>query len=271
MKIIFFGSDEFSVIVLRELLANSEYEVLAIVTTSAETPISLFAKANSLPLLQPAKLAASELKSYNADLGILVVYGKIISQDILDLFPKGILNIHPSLLPKYRGPSPTATVLLNGDSTTGLTIIRLDSEMDHGPILKQVKTDIKNGEVLEELRDRLAHLGAKTLLEVIPKYMDGSLELREQNHEKATFTKQFTKEDGKIDWKKSAQEIYDQYRAFHKWPGIWFLHKGKRVKILDCELIEDKLKITELQPEGKTPMTFKEFINGYGRLPETVL
>ncbi len=266
MNIVFFGSDEFSVIVLDKLLRESQYNIVKVVTTKTLTPIAIYAKRNFLPLLQTSKPKTSDFVNLNSQLGILVVYGHIISKNVLDLFSKGIINIHPSILPKYRGPSPIKTSLLNGDKQTGVTIIELDDQMDHGRVLIQTNTNIEPHELLEQLRDRLARLGTDILIKILPDYIQNKVTLHQQDHKQATFTKQFTKSDGKITWGMSVKEIYNKYRAFHDWPGIWFEHKDKRVKILECKLVDDKLEIITVQPEGKNSMDFKAFINGYGNL-----
>lgn len=208
-------------------------------------------------------ISSKKLDLPAADLGVVAVYGKILSQKILDHFPHGILNIHPSLLPKYRGPSPIRTAIANGDSETGVTIIKLNSEMDAGDIVANSKYQISNDKMHSAMRDDLAKLGAELLIKSIPEYVAGKIRLQPQDESQATFTKMLTRDDGKVDLEKDSGElIYNKFRAYEGWPGIWFLHKGKRVKILDYKPGE----IITLQPEGKKPMSFAAFINGYGPL-----
>jgi len=204
-----------------------------------------------------------------ADLGIVVVYGKIIPKKMLAMPKYGFLNIHPSLLPKYRGPSPIKTAIANGDTETGVTIIELDSEMDHGPIIGHESCIIDHDERHEQLREKLANLGAELLIKTIPEYISGHIEAKPQDHTKATHTRMLNKEDGKISLNDDPQMIYNKFRAYHEWPGVWFMHKNIRVIVRDCKIENCKLKITLLQPEGKKPMNVLEYTNGYGRLPNS--
>ena len=243
ISIVFFGTDEFAHIVLTSL-KEAGFDVVAAITKP--TP-------------------ASKLELPPADLGVVAVYGKILPKHILEHFTYGVLNIHPSLLPKYRGPSPIRTAIANGDETTGVTIIRLDSEMDHGPVLTQnvyrVAQNVRHG----ELRDQLAKLGAEMLIKIIPNYIAGHIETQPQDESLATYTKLLTRDDGEVDLKNDTPElIWNKFRAYETWPGIWFTHKGKRVKILEGTFEDGKFKIQKLQPEGKKPMSLQDFINGYG-------
>ena len=275
-SIVFFGTDEFAVAVLREL-AKADFEIVAVVTPPDEpagrkkilrpSPVKIAAQEMSLPLYQPARLKEFEMPV--CDLGVVVVYGKIIPRKLIDSAKFGFLNIHPSLLPKYRGPSPIKTAIFNGDTETGVTIIQLDSEMDHGPIVGNIQYQISNIKMHEEIRDELAKLGAELLIKVIPDYISGKITPKPQDHSKATHTKMLTREDGKIDWHRTPLEIYNQFRAYHDWPGIWFEHNGKRVKILECSLENATLKLSRLQPEGGNPMSMQDFLNGYGSIKYT--
>lgn len=244
---IFFGTDEFAMIVL-DALKRADFTIVAEITK----PI-------------PAK----QLTLPPAELGVVAVYGKILPQRILEHFRYGVLNIHPSLLPKYRGPSPIRTAIANGDSETGVTIIRLNNEMDGGDIIAKQSLRIESDERHATLRDRLAQAGADLLVSVIPDYIAGKIQLQPQDNSQATFTKMLTRDDGKVDLQSdSAESIYNKFRAYEGWPGIWTLHKGKRVKILDCRLAGGILEILEVQPEGKKPMSLNAYANGYGSLPE---
>lgn len=245
IKIIFFGTDEFAKIVLDALKA-AHFDVVQEVTS----PVS-----------------SKKLELKEADLGVVAVYGKILTQKILDHFPHGVLNIHPSLLPKYRGPSPIRTAIANGDSQSGVTIIKLNSRMDEGDILASVPYQIPSHALHARVRDEMAALGVGLLLKCIPDWVEGKLPALPQNNKEATYTKLLTREDGKVDLGiDSAEMIYNKYRAFEGWPGIWTMHKGKRVKILNCRLIDGRLEILEVQPEGKKPMSMRDFTNGYGSL-----
>jgi methionyl-tRNA formyltransferase len=261
--------------------------------TKEITPIGEVYKPHPDPLL------GKERGVTGAELFIVAAYGKIIPQKFLDLPKFGCLNVHPSLLPKYRGASPIQSALLHGEKETGVTIMKMDAEMDHGPIISNFEFRISNFETQQTLSEKLAEVGAELLLKSVPDYLTGKIEPKEQNHNAATFCKIIKKSDGEINWQKSAEQIYNQWRAFWPWPGIFFelrinLPAGKagnyelRIKIIELSLNsgEDSkhkpgelfaennklfvaggdqklLEIKKLQPEGKNIMNDKDFINGY--------
>lgn len=228
ISIIFFGTDEFATIVLDAL-----------------------------------KKAGFDVVPEHGNLGIVASYGKILPRRVLEQFRYGVLNIHPSLLPKYRGPSPIRTAIANGDTETGVTIIKLNDKMDEGPIIAHVSCSIYQDEMHSELRDRLAEQGSALLIKTIPDYIAGHIEAQPQDHAQATYTKLLTRDDGQVDLQKDSPEmIYNKFRAYEGWPEIWFVHKGKRVKILQYM----PGQIITLQPEGRKPMSLKDFENGYGKL-----
>lgn len=242
IKIVFLGTGEFGEIILKGLIENRYKPVL----------IYDFKK-------------TKELKP---DLVIVASYGKIIPKEILEIPKYGCLNVHPSLLPKHRGPSPIQSAILNGDKETGVTIILMDEKIDHGKIISNSKFLISKKFTYPELSQKLAELGTKLLMETIPKWIRGKIEPQAQNELKASYTKILKKEDGKIDWKKPAEEIERQIRAFHPWPGVFTFikHKGKnlRVKILEADISKDnRLIIKKVQPEGKKAMALEEFKRGY--------
>ncbi len=241
MKIIFLGTGEFGTIILQGLIENKYKPVLV--------------------------YDFKKLKELKPDLVIVASYGKIIPKDILKIPKYGCLNVHGSLLPKYRGPSPIQTAILNNDKETGVTIILMDEKIDHGKIISNSKFLISKKFTYPELCEKLANLGVKLLIETIPKWTKGQIKPKPQNESKASYTKILKREDGKIDWNKSAQEIERQIRAFNPWPGTFTFikHKNKtlRIKILEANVKDNKLIIKKLQPEGKKPMTFEEFQRGY--------
>jgi len=242
MKTIFLGTGEFGEIILKRLIEN-KYE-----------PILVY--------------DFKKIEKLKPDLVVVASYGKIIPKKILQIPKYGCLNVHPSLLPRYRGPSPIQTTILNGDKKTGVTIILMDEKIDHGPILgqRELEFSIFNFQ-FSKLHNKLAELGAKLLIETIPKWIKGEIKTKPQNHSKATYTKILKREDGKINWSKPVQEIERQIRAFNPWPGTFTFikHKSKtlRVKILEADTKDNKLIIKKLQPESKRPMTFEEFQRGY--------
>jgi methionyl-tRNA formyltransferase len=278
-KIIFFGTSEFAVPAL-EALFNAGYEIGAVITTPDEPvgrkqiltppPVKVSAKKLGLKIFQPLRLDSEFLKILQTTnyklptiLGIVASYSKIIPGEIIDSFPLGILNIHPSLLPKYRGPSPIQTQILNGETEIGVSIIKIDELVDHGPIVAEQESRIMNHELFEDVQNKLSRIGANLLVKILPDYISGKIKPIEQNHKQATFTKKISKEDGKIDWNKPAEQIYDQFRAFHKWPGVWTIWKNKILKITDLHVQNGKIEILRLQLEGGKEMSLKEFVAGH--------
>lgn len=266
MRIIFFGTPEFAVPAL-EALVKAGYKIIAVVTQPDKPagrglkmeapPVKVKAMELGLKVLQPETLKSSVaegfslpngglkasatsaiqvLRALQADVGVCVAYGKIIPKKILDIFPKGVLNIHPSLLPKYRGPSPIQTVILNGDVETGVTIMLLDEEMDHGAVLSCSVYPVTQTTRGGELSEALAREGAKLLIKTIPQWLNRAIEPLTQDHATATFTKMLEREDGRIDWQKPAEQIARMVRAYDMWPGTWTTWQGKRIKILKASI-----------------------------------
>lgn len=282
-RIVFFGSDKCSVLVLNQLVNDRRFKITGIVTLEAKpkgrkreitpNPVEEYARVlfdiKFFPIKKFDAKAIGKFKKLKADVGVLAWYGKILPKEILAVPKHGVLNIHPSLLPKYRGPSPVQTAIANGDKETGVTIIKMDEKMDHGPIVAQFKEKIKPLDTAESLYERLFTLGAGVLITILPSYLKGQIKSREQNHKKATYTKLLTRADGKINWKKSEKEIERFIRAMHPWPGAWCRIKiprykdTKRLKILRVHLEKDKLVLDRVQLEGKKPVTWKQFQQGY--------
>lgn len=205
------------------------------------------------------------------DLFIVASYGVIIREQELDLPLYGVLNIHPSLLPQYRGPTPIETALYNNDKTMGITIMALDTEVDHGPIVVQRSYDILS-EYKEEtalfFEAKAGALGMELLYEILPSFISGAISVEEQNHKEATYTKKFTKEMGLVDIVKDSRErIMAVYRSCTPWPGCYFMfmHNGRalRIKITEMAYIEGVPTIMKVIPEGKKEMSFAAFKNGY--------
>jgi len=270
MRIIFFGTPDFAMPVLESLIKTG-YNV------------SHF---KSKPLKD--ERIFEEFKNLSPDLCVVAAYGKILPSRYLKVPKYGFLNVHPSLLPKYRGPSPIQTAILNGDKETGVSIMVVDEEMDHGPIITKHETQIMNHEYNEALSKRLFTLGAELLIETLPKYINEEIRPEPQGHSQATFTKMFSRDDGRIDWGDSPEKIYNQIRALNPEPGTWTTWNGKIINIKKAELIDPvrsrartlsaspedrgaatsngvdgKLNIQVIQMEGKKEMPFKEFLNGY--------
>jgi methionyl-tRNA formyltransferase len=293
-KIIFIGTSQFAVPALENLIKN-DYNIISVITapdkpvgrkqTITPLPVKQTALKYKLPILQPEKISeiSSKIATLAPDLIIVAAYGQLISKSILDIPRLGCLNLHPSLLPKYRGPSPIQTAILNGDKTTGVTIILMDEKIDHGPIISQKEITIASDENYQTLEKKLAETAADFLIEILPRYIQGEIKPQTQDESKASYTKILTRQDGQIDWSKSAQEIERMVRAFYPWPGAWTYFNSQRVKILKAKAIEKKeivdakkelilptgegfLLIEILQPAGKKPMTGQEFFRGHPKM-----
>lgn len=281
-RILFFGTPKIGEIILTSLIANN-LSPIAVVTREdkpagrgqKETPppVKILALKSKIPVLQPSKLKENQeffekLRALKPDLGIVVAYGRIIPKEVLDIPKHGILNVHPSLLPKYRGASPIQSVILAGEKKTGVTIILLDEKLDHGSILAQKTLKIADNDTSLSLTKKLGELGAKILIEVISKWISGKIKLKEQDHKKATFTKMFKKEDGYIDPKNPPdhQRFQLMVRAFYPWPSAWTRLQISNRKSLIVKFLPGNL----IQLEGKRPLTIKEFLNGYPDAKEVI-
>jgi methionyl-tRNA formyltransferase len=276
MNYTFFGTPHFAEILLERLIDAGMPPSLVVTNPDRPAgrkqvltppPIKLLAQRNNIPILQPEVLShsKSEIRNSKSDFAVLASYGKIISREIIDLFPKGIIVVHPSLLPKYRGATPMQSVILNGDEETGTTLILMDEKVDHGPVLAQQKLEfpISNSQ-FQILHDKLAELSADFLVEIIPKFLDGKIKPVVQDELQATYTKKFSPEDAFVseaDLKKAQQEGGDiavlvdrKIRALNPEPGTWTLENGKRMKLLEAEIRNGKLKLQKIQREGGTPI-----------------
>lgn len=278
IKPVFFGTSSFSIGVLDAL--KKEGIVPALIVTAPDKPrgrklivtpppVKIWAQENNIPFLQPEKLDdafAHRLQTTNYGLFVVASYGKIIPKQVLDIPKHGTLNVHPSLLPKLRGASPIQSAILSEEST-GVTIILLDEKMDHGPIIAQEEVPVTLWPPKESVLEKiLAEAGGKLLANIIPKWIDGNIEPKEQEHERATYTKKFTKEDGLIDLSDDPTTNYRKIQAFEVWPKAYFFTerhgKQTRVAITDAELIEGILVIKKVTPEGKKEMNYEDFLRG---------
>lgn len=315
MNFVFFGTSEFAVLVLESLKSSGLKPSLIISTQDKPknrglkiepTPVKKWAKQNKIAVLQPEKLKSPEfiasLLDTRCSTGVVAAYGKILPKEVINIFPKGILNVHPSLLPKWRGADPVRTAILNGDEKTGVTIMLMDEEIDHGPVLAQeeLKRSINNTQY-SALKSELAELGGKMLVEIIPKWLSDEITPEEQDHKLATYTKKISKEDGHIDWNEPAEIILRKIRALNPWPGTFaFWEKdGKklRIKITSARIVdhtpcgpEEKrgavinydggiavlskdryIVIDKIQLEGKKSQNTKDFLNGHPDIVGAVL
>jgi methionyl-tRNA formyltransferase len=283
---IFFGTGPLAESVLARLVRDGFIPTL--VVTKRDAPqgrhmglraphIKVWCEMKGIPVLQPEKLDGdfiSHLPPTIFDLFIVASYGKIIPENVLDIPKYGVLNVHPSLLPLYRGPSPIESALLSGDMTTGVSIMRLDKEMDHGPILVQSAFVIPSNATAGTLEVECGQLGGDLLVQVIRPYIDGTLTPKEQDHMKATICKKINKELGEITLDTDAHEVLRKFRALYPWPGIYFFinhgNHSMRVKVtgVQHDMIITKEHtakdcITKVIPEGKKEMDWESFVRGY--------
>ncbi len=275
LKIIFLGSSSY-VIPILEVLRKNFNLALVLTTEKSHGVIPSFCSKNKIPYLsvqQFNNLTIKQLQKLKSPIAVLADFGLIIPPDILNLFPKGIINIHPSLLPKYRGPTPVQTAILNGDKETGVSIIKLDSKVDHGPILTQTKESILETDTGESLYQRLFEKGANLLPKVLEIYLKGNLKPQPQNHQKATFTKPLTRQNGYLDISDlsnamtAVTKIDRMIRAYFPWPGVWTKWKMKDEKWKILKFLPGQ----KLQVEGKKPISYQDFLNGYPDAKSVIL
>lgn len=311
-KIVFFGSDKNSAKLLADLI-KAEYNIELVVTktskktgrTKKQNLVKKIAEQSNLKILEKDRLSDLEsiqaIQNTQATLAILLSYGTMIPEEILNHFSLGIINIHPSLLPKYRGPSPVQTTLLNGDKETGVSIMLLVKEMDAGPIIAQEKIAINPDDNYEILSEKLFSLGNKLLLNNLEKFIKNEIPVHPQDNNQATYAQMIQKKNGLIDWNNSAEKINNKIKAFYSWPGAYTYFNDKLLKIITAKF-EDKntnYQIGEVfldnlpagrqgsqvaiqtkqgilyplivQIEGKQKMDINPFLNGYQNFIGTIL
>lgn len=232
--------------------------------TKTISPIKREASKLGIPTISPAKLDQKSLEKINIqkpDFIMVFAYGKIIPIDKIST--KEILNIHPSLLPKLRGPSPIRYAILEGLKETGISLMKIDQKIDHGPIIAQIKIPLTKKETYLSLRKKVKKAAPKLVKSNLESYLNKETLARPQNHQKATFTKMIKKKDGKIDWDNNPKNIEQKIRAFNPWPGAFTKVEGKILKIHSAKIVGDKLKLEEVQLEGRNKIKFEDFKRGY--------
>lgn len=274
-KTVFFGSDAFSVAVLDELVRHNLTPSLIVTTPDrpqgrglvlTPSPVRVWAQEHGITTLQPERLDASFIASLGTgwDLFLLASYGLIVPQQVLDIPTHGTLNVHPSLLPQYRGASPIESAMLADTKETGVTIMLMDSKMDHGPIVMQETAYFAHWPKKPVVEEALATLGGRLLAEAIPLWLSGSIEATPQQHERATFTQKLTKADGELDLSADAYKNFLKIQAYTPWPGTFFFTEkhGKRirVKVTDAAYEHGQLKILRVVPEGKKEVDYETFL-----------
>ncbi|MFA4845872.1 MAG: methionyl-tRNA formyltransferase [Patescibacteria group bacterium] len=314
MKIIFFGTPAFSVPFLQTLIDDPDTQIVGVVSQPDKpvgrggdiqaSPIKTLALAHKIPVFTPTSLKTDPqiqkvLRYLNADLFVVVAYGKLIPQSILDIPPAHVINVHPSLLPRHRGPSPMQFAIASGDVFTGVTIMLLDAGMDTGPILSFERIDLNADETYTTLSQKVQTTGSRLLVETLKRHVRGEIIPLAQDESKATLTHLLDREDGHVNWNETMEVIERKARAYIEWPGLWSVWsrgpeeqlrlklisvrpadfradlKHGAVTIKDARLFVDcadgTLEILELQPEGKSKMKSQDFIQGYGEIQNAQL
>ena len=297
MKILFMGTPDFAAGSLKSLI-DAGYEITAVVTQPDRpkgrsgapvfSPVKEVAVAAGIPVLQPERIKRPEetakLLEYPADIYVVAAFGQILSKEILDQPKYGCINVHASLLPKYRGASPIQRVILDGEKESGITIMQMNEGLDTGDILYQKKYELAYDETFETLHDRLMALGGEALLEALPLIEAGKISPVIQDDSLSCYAPLIRKEDGRIDFKKTSAQVYAQIRAFNPWPGAYTRLEGKTLKIWEAvpcdksgkpgEIIdsdknsftvacsEGSIRVTSLQAEGKKRMETSAFLLG---------
>ena len=313
LRIVFMGTSPFAEKMLSAML-EEKYNILAVFTQPdkksgrkgelTQSPVKILATERKIPIIQPEKFddkTISDLKELRPDLIIVAAYGKILPEKALEIPGFGSINVHASLLPKLRGASPIQNALLSGEGETGITIMLMDKGMDTGDILLQKKVSIAINDTSDTLTEKLMEKGAEALLEAIPLWIDKKITQKKQAGEKATLCQLIERSDGKIIWDNEAQNIFNQYRAFYSWPGIfsfWDDENGstKRIKLnkislqkinpqkthrmgevfqigeeIGVQTSNGVIILKEVQLEGKSSISAKEFSNGYPNFIGSIL
>jgi methionyl-tRNA formyltransferase len=300
IRTVFMGTPQFAVTILESLLRNS-YQVLAVYTQPDKSagrgrpvvfsPVKRVALERQIPVMQPETFKSSEvvekLASFQPELIIVAAFGFILPQEVLSLPKFACLNVHPSLLPRHRGPSPIANTILCGDELTGVSIMVMDAGLDTGPILAQGKVGISFMDTTGSLNSKLADVGAALLLETLPQWLGGELKPQAQDESQATYSKLITSKDGEMDWHLPALELWRMVRAYNPWPSCYTWCQGKRLKIHKAIPLGDVrggelgevialaeqpgvgvvtkqgiLGLCQVQLEGKREMPVSDFVRG---------
>ncbi len=298
MRVIFLGTPTFATLPLRALVAAG-HDVVGVVTqpdrpvgrsrTPQAPPVKQAAMDLGLLVIQPATLrdeaVVEQLRHLRPDVGVVAAYGEILRRNVLDIPPLGYLNVHPSLLPLYRGPTPVTAAILSGDDITGVSIIKLVRAMDAGPIVAQATVPLARDARAGALTDELFKIGSQVLVNVLPLYADGTLQGQAQDDGQATYCKLLTKDDGRIDWTQPALVIERAVRAYDPWPGAWTTWQEQQLKLGTARIDTDwhgraapgmvlegatlrvatgsgALEIMELQPAGKRMLPASDWLRG---------
>ncbi|MFT7184238.1 MAG: methionyl-tRNA formyltransferase [Oceanicoccus sp.] len=284
ISLLFFSSAEISLPLLKSLISDESFEIQALICQpdrpagrgkNMKAPATKkLAEESGIEVFQPSKLSDAQnllnlLNKDKPDFILTFAYGQIMNQDWLNLPNVKSLNVHTSLLPKYRGASPIQAALLNGDKESGITLMEMVRKMDAGPFAFQDKVSIDGVTTAGTLHDQLAELAAKLVPDHLKSISANPDQFTEQNESQASHCSKITREDGFVDFKSNSELIVRQFQAYSPWPGIWTTFKGKRLKILDCKISDNEaglvingVEILKLQLEGKKPLLAKDFLLG---------
>jgi methionyl-tRNA formyltransferase len=305
LRIVFFGTPAFAVPTLEALL-RSRHPVVGVVTQPdrprgrgkrvSESPVKIAAATGGVPVIQPDRLRDPQfvetLRGWAPDLGVVAAYGKLIPEDVLNLPPHGMINVHASLLPKYRGAAPIHRAVIDGEPETGVTIMRVEKALDAGPMLAKVKRPIGPDETSDVVEPDLARLGASLLVEVVDQIAAGAAQEEMQDSTLSTYAPKITKEEGLIDWTRSASDIHNRVRGLYPWPHAYTYLDGTRIIVLRTRVADraanappgtvvdvtrdaihvatghhGRLAVEQVQLEGGRPLAVRDFLAGHAVKP----
>jgi len=314
VRVVFMGTPEFAVPCLEHLVLN-KYQVVAVYTqpdkpvgrgrSPVSPPVKSAALSWKLPVVQSVSLKSEEevaqLADFHPDAIVVAAYGQILPQPVLDIPRYGCINVHPSLLPRFRGASPVAAAILAGDDFTGVSIMLLDRGLDTGPVLARAQIPVSGQDTTGSLTAKLSQIGARLLQEVLPRWQRSELSPQAQNEVEATYSSPITKGEGEVDWRLPAIDIWRRVRAFQPWPGCYTRWRGKRLEIIEAVPLPEEgilevgqvvalpatterakaafgvctgdgiLGVCQVQLEGKRAMSAAEFLRGQRQLMGAIL
>lgn len=309
MRIIFLGTPEFAVPTLQRLIEEQDFDVVGVVCQPdrpkgrgnkvVAPPVKQTAVEHGIPVLQPEKLSKAKdivqaMRDLKPDVIVMVAFGQILKEEVLQLPPMGVINIHGSLLPKYRGAAPINWSIINGDTVTGITTMQTEAGVDTGPMLLKGEVEITENMTAPELANAMSKVGADLIVTTLRGLKDGSVKPEKQNDEEATFAPIMTKEMGELDWTKPARQIHNLVRALLPWPGTSTMFRGTAIKIVTTEIVKDgqgetghpakapgsilsenkdvviacgadgkeRLRLITIKPQGKGDIPARSWING---------
>jgi len=295
-KIVFMGTPFFAVPILKSLYQNG-YHISVVYTQPPQksqrgqkinkSPVQGISETLSIDFRTPAFLKDNKeeyeyLKKLNADIAIVVAYGQIIPKNFLSLVKKGFINIHASILPKWRGAAPIQRSIMNLEKETGVSIMKIEENLDTGPICNSYKIEVTNKDNFEKISEKLSSLAAEKILDNIDDILEDKIDFKEQKHNEATYASKIKKSEGKINWNETAENILGKINGLYPLPGAWFIYKGERYKILKAEITpgigtvgevlnnyleiscnnKKSIKVLEIQRQGKRPQNISEFMLG---------